>query len=546
MEFTLNTSLPITFEKQDELLEDSRFTKVKIWLLHTGKNLNNSVFEKEVVEESLPSLSNIPIVGYITSDNANQNDFNGHEERLVIDKDGVKIEYIGRVYGVIPETNNAEFESKVGEDGIEREYLTCEGLLYNKFPEAVDILERDGTKGQSMELDPSSIDGKFTKDGLYHFSTFKFEAACILGEGITPAMTGSLVEKFSVSNIQEQLKDMLQEFNKNFSVASSDDEGSNLQGGETMDEKLELLNKYSSLGEEVLEGIKTKLEEYSLEDLEAKLTQLSEANSDSKDEGHDGVDDQFTEGEGNQGEQGDAEGGDAPTDYALTGKQFAKELRNQLGKEKYTDDWGWESRKYWYVDYDDNRVYAEDSQDSFRLVGLDYSVNGDIVAVDFESKKPVKVVFQDIEGDSPVEFSIASSDRLDFEVNRTKETTKTETEKQFSDTQSTIDDMQRKIDSLTEFKQEKEREEKLDVIKQFTSIDNEEVKEYVDNIDKYTKEELELRLFAEVGKGKLQFTKNNKKKDKNIITSFTDVHSKPDPNQPSWVELVDQYKSKQN
>jgi hypothetical protein len=90
-------------------------------------------------------------------------------------------------------------------DGVEREYLVCDGLLYNKFPESIEIFERDGSKSQSMELESSSIEGKFDKKGVYEFQKFKFEAACILGEGITPAMTGSLIEKFSVPTMQDEM-----------------------------------------------------------------------------------------------------------------------------------------------------------------------------------------------------------------------------------------------------------------------------------------------------------------------------------------------------
>jgi hypothetical protein len=130
-------------------------------------------------------------------------------------------------------------------NGIEREYLVCEGLLYNKFPEAVEIFERDGSKSQSMELESASIEGKFDKKGVYEFSEFKFEAACVLGEGVTPAMTGSLIEKFSVSTMQDEMKELLAEFNNNFTIFTKD---LIQEGGETVDKKLEMLNNSLNLG----------------------------------------------------------------------------------------------------------------------------------------------------------------------------------------------------------------------------------------------------------------------------------------------------------
>ena len=44
-------SIPVSFEKiADYIQDDSRFTKVKIWLMHTGLNYNKSIFDKEVVD----------------------------------------------------------------------------------------------------------------------------------------------------------------------------------------------------------------------------------------------------------------------------------------------------------------------------------------------------------------------------------------------------------------------------------------------------------------------------------------------------------------
>src|SRR5690606_30850910 len=217
LELSVNTSIPITFEKIEDI-PDSRFTKVKIYLMHTGKNLNNSYFDKKVVVEAVPSLANIPILGFIEVDNKNQTDFKGHEQRLIIDEDGVRIEYMGRAYGIVPESNNARFEFKTGEDGVEREYLVIDGLLWNKFQDAIDIFDRDGEKPQSMELAPDSIKGEF-KNGVFHFTEFKFEGACILGSSVKPAMISSLIEKvdFSLTN-NIGFSEMLTEFNQTFST----------------------------------------------------------------------------------------------------------------------------------------------------------------------------------------------------------------------------------------------------------------------------------------------------------------------------------------
>jgi len=216
-----NYNIPVEFEQVPLNVLDDRFMKVKVWLAHTGENRNNSIFSKELLESMIPSLANIPILGYIAvDDNGKEIDFMGHEERLVIEDNEFKLKYVGRAYGLIPTENNARFEKRYGEDGLEREYLVCDGLIWRKFPEVERIFDRDGGfKSQSMELQYSSVKGYTDSNGVFVFTEAKFEGACLLGENVSPAMISSTIEKFSVANkIQTELSEMLTEFNTCFST----------------------------------------------------------------------------------------------------------------------------------------------------------------------------------------------------------------------------------------------------------------------------------------------------------------------------------------
>ena len=60
--------LPIMFQKLQQYdIEnlDTRFLKVKIWIMHLGENYNGSYFDKEVVTDAIPSLANTPILCFI-------------------------------------------------------------------------------------------------------------------------------------------------------------------------------------------------------------------------------------------------------------------------------------------------------------------------------------------------------------------------------------------------------------------------------------------------------------------------------------------------
>lgn len=227
-------SIPISFfEKVSEVgTDDERFTQVKIWLMHTGENFNGSIFEKSVIEDALPTLEYIPIVGFITEDKfQNEKDFSDHRYIITKDENGVRRKYIGSSYGVVKSNadNNAHFEMRMCDDGIEREFLVVDGICWNMFEDSSEILKRDVVKSHSMELHEPSVDGYLDDNGKFHFTKFSFRAACILGSGIEPAMHNSTIEvQFTITDfmrtIQSELNDKYTAFTK---IVNANNEGGN-------------------------------------------------------------------------------------------------------------------------------------------------------------------------------------------------------------------------------------------------------------------------------------------------------------------------------
>lgn len=208
-------SFPVTFEKVEDIEStDGRFTKVKIWLMHLGENFNESVFEKYVVDEAIPTLEYIPIVAFIEDNKAGEKDCSNHRYIITKDEKGVRRKYIGNAYGVVmsSEDNNAHYEERLCDDGETRTFLIIEGLIWNMFEDSAEIINRDLIKNQSMELWDDGIEGYEDENGLFHFTKFSFRAACILGDDYDPAMINSTVEvQFTMSdfvkNIQSELND---------------------------------------------------------------------------------------------------------------------------------------------------------------------------------------------------------------------------------------------------------------------------------------------------------------------------------------------------
>lgn len=232
-------SFPVTFEKvKDFETTDDRFTKVKIWLMHLGQNLNNSSFEKSVVDKAIPTLQYIPIMGFVELNDDNEKDFSDHRYIITKDDKGIRRKYMGTPYGVIKSSddNNAHYEERLCEDGETRTFLVTEGVIWNVLEDGAEIFHRDLVKSQSMELYEKSIDGYEDDDGIFHFTEFSFRAACVLGDDVTPAMTGSTVEvQFTLSDfvkdIQSELNDKYTTFTKLTEVVNEKTNG----GVEIMD-----------------------------------------------------------------------------------------------------------------------------------------------------------------------------------------------------------------------------------------------------------------------------------------------------------------------
>lgn len=228
-------SLHSTFSVNGEVSDDdTRFLNVTIDIMHTNENLNDSFFSKEVVDECVDTIKNTPVLGFIAYDSYTQeSDYEGHEYVIKRTENGVERTYAGHAYGVIPESCNPRWTTKMCDDGVEREFLQVDALLWEKFSDATSILRRDSEKSESMEIEVSSIEGyDDEEDGLFHFTKFKFDGACILGEGVQPAMTGANVKINEVNfSVDEFTKHLQSELNDKFAAFTKLVEESDIRGG---------------------------------------------------------------------------------------------------------------------------------------------------------------------------------------------------------------------------------------------------------------------------------------------------------------------------
>lgn len=278
METQVNTRINVDFEKLNEYkIDDMRFTKVKIWLMHLNENYNGSIFTEEATTNAIPSLANTPILGYIEENSEGDDDFSDHRMELERNNGEIKVKYKGSAYGVIPETNYAKFENKICGDGKERTFLTCQGLLWNKFEDSIDIFNRDTVKDESMEL-AENYTGSFNQDGYFVFDKFLFNGACALGSGVQPAMEGACIDTNFTLN---EIKVKLEQFQKfiNSQSSSEVDINSFEKGGQlklTDEIKNKVLAEFSLKIEDLNFDITDDMTEESLRDVVTKFVKSKE------------------------------------------------------------------------------------------------------------------------------------------------------------------------------------------------------------------------------------------------------------------------------
>ncbi len=531
-------SVPVQYDTSIQLQADDLKIPVEILVMHDQINLNQSNFDFEVIDNEITkeSIKNIPILGYIKKiDGSDEQDFAGHEMEVVIKDGEIKVVYLERPIGVVPETNNYEYVEKDG-----KKYVKVIGYLWKDYlNEGYEILQENPNKSVSMEIIVDAYE--LRKDGIINIKAYRYTGITVLGDDVLPGMSGANIQvigQFSENQkFSQEFYERVEKLNlelRNFQNQSSlevDINNNNKEGGkELVDEKLELLKKYN-LAEET---ISFKIEELSLEEIESKIAEH----------------------------------------FALLTSQKQEEIINALRAETFKDRWGDEYSRYSYVDNSEAEVFAYDRQDNWRLYGFTYSMNGDNVAIDFESKKRKKFEIVDfIEGD--VVFELLSKEAVEYEVSVKEkelqesfsvekdiivkeikdeynnkiseyETNLTSLTEQFNLIQTENSQLKESNASLSEFKtnteqaqqeafEKKQKELKEELVTNFSKVlTTEEIQSVVDKDLSIEEMEKDFKLIYAEKDLQIKFNKKNNKKTETEIPLLFAKKS----NKDSWTSCI--------
>ena len=173
--------------------------QIKVCYVGDTPNRNGSIITKEVARQMANSLPGSPIVGYY---NDAIGDFEEHNRVIDISNGQFKIKDTTKPYGFVDLSARAWFQ-KFNDDGVEHEYLMTEGYIWTgQYPECQRIIDQGNN--QSMELDEKTLNATWTKDDNGKPKFFIINEAiisklCILGEECEPCFEGSQITKFSLT-----------------------------------------------------------------------------------------------------------------------------------------------------------------------------------------------------------------------------------------------------------------------------------------------------------------------------------------------------------
>lgn len=519
-------SIPVQYNSSNQI--DDLKIPVEILVMHDQVNLNKSNFEFDVIDSDITkeSIKNIPILGYIKKiDGSDTQDFSAHEMEICFKNGDIKIIYLERPIGVIPETNNYEYVEKDG-----KKYVKVIGYIWKDYiNDGYEILQENPNKSVSMEIVVDAYEVR--KDGIVDIKAYRYTGITILGDNVEPGMQGAnmqvigqfsenqrfsndFYERVEILNKELQNKSQLN-FNNNSSNVS-------LEGGETqkmtkekegedMEEKLELIAKYNL----TIEQLNFDIEELSIEELEFKLKEFSIEENDPQE--------------------------DVQLTFSATYNQKREALRNALDPiiVKNAEDKIIEETYFYVSDFDDEFVFVEKdhwTSDGYEFTygRVKYAFDETTITatVDMASwEKMVRVWLTEEENqklqDDRNAFATMSTE---FETLKTKVS---EHESTITEFEATIGNLTSENSKLQEFKSniefENKRVEIEGLIEDFEIVlkDNEEFEQIKKDVaidEKLVNMEyqvLEKELYFLVGKVKY----DSKKKDKSKkSTTFSRVN----------------------
>ena len=473
--------------------------QIKVCYVGDEPNRNKSIITKETAKQMANSLPGCPIVGFY---NEEKGDFEEHNRIIDISNGKFEIKDTTRPYGFVDLGAKVWFQKFLDDGMNEREYMMTEGWLWTgQYPECKRILSKGNN--QSMELDEGTLNAHWSKDGNGEPKFFIINEAiisklCTLGETNEPCFEGANI---GVPTIQFAFEDGFKE--QLFSMMNELKELMN-KGGE------KVFTRYAvEIGDALWTALYSHVEgtygiESVCEDGEQKFAVLT-------------ADDKYYRLNFSILEDGTVEfaaeaelmedyvPGEEPQFDADAVAEYAKSKKDE-GKKPEDDE-----------DDDD----GEEKCPKCGKPKSECECEGEDDDDDEDKKKGKKEKYNLDEIQEYVELSEKYS----------------ALEADYATAQATITTMQTQLNELTQFKAAIDKAEKEKMIASFYMLSDEDKKDVVENIDKYSLEDIEAKLSILCVRNKVSFNLDDDKNDGTNPTVFKLDEGMSD-DAPAWVKAL--------
>lgn len=410
-------------------------------------------------------------------------------------------------YGFVPPNAKVWFQ-KFQDDGVVHEYLMTEGYLWTgQYPEVQRVI--DHGNNQSMELDPKTLDAFWTKDDKGKPQFFIINEAimsklCILGEDFEPCFEGAQITKVQFS-FEDSFKEQL------FSMMNQVQEILN-EGGAPV------FNTYAvTIGDSLWNAIyeNMDIEKYSINGVFEEDGQKFAVLLNRED-----------------------------NTYSRMNFSYENEVYSQeelVALEDYTPA---EEPQFALADVEAFEVEFKKKKEEGAAGGEeDPEDNGD----KDDDKEP-----EDDEGDKepesdPEEDADEKKKKKNYNLEEVEEYTELKTQfdelqNKYSALEASTAELNKTIEELTKFKAGIERTQKEDMINNtFYMLSNEDKKDVIDNIDKYSLDEIEAKLAIICVRNKVSFDLDDDNNDNGtngpVVYNLGD--DTIDSSTPAWVKALD-------
>lgn len=475
---------------------------IKVCYVSDKPNRNKSVITKDVAREMANSLPGSPIVGYY---NEETEDFEEHNRSFEIVDGEFVLKDTTRPYGFVDLNAKCWFAKFLDDNHDEREYLMTEGYLWTgQYPEAQRVIDKGNN--QSMELDEKTLKARWAENSMEKSKFFIINEAvisklCILGEDYEPCFEGASVTapkiQFSLDDsFKEQMLSMMNELTKYLNK-----------------EEQKVFTKYSvTIGDALwtaLYGYTESLENAHeivgvYEDAETKFAVLR-------------TDDKYLRLDFSLNEDGSV--GSFATEMTeldsyvpdeapqFSAEEVAEYASKKKEKEKEEDKKEQEDKK-------EKEEKTEDKEDKSDKADSDKDEDKDEEESDEDKKKKKK------------KFSYDELDEIPEYVELVNKYNALVAEK---------DTLVAQNSELLEFRNSVEKQNKEKMIQSFYMLSDEDKHDVIENIDKYSLDEIEAKLSILCVRNKVNFNLEEEKDKGPTTYSFEDM---PDDAVPAWVKSV--------